>query len=106
MRILVSLLCMFLLVTSCTWNEILPICEPDEQIFLDLVQPIIENNCIVCHSESSNRSAVLGTYDGVINALNNHSLRDRVVNGEMPPDSEPLLSESDINIIKDWANCE
>ena len=106
MRIQVFLLCIFLLVTSCTWNEILPVCEPDEQIFSDLVQPIIEDNCISCHNESIGRPAVLETYDGVINALNNHSLRAKVVNGQMPPDSEPSLSESDINIIKNWIDCE
>jgi len=93
-----------LILTSCTYNEITPICAPDEQMFSDLVQPIIESNCIVCHAESNNRPAVLETYDGVIAALNNHSLRDRVVNREMPLDTS--MSESDINIIKNWADCE
>ena len=106
MRILVSLLCMFLLVTSCAWNEILPVCEPDEQMFLDSVQPIIKDNCMECHDVSNSRPAVLGTYDDVINALNNHSLRDRVINREMPPPEKPSMSESDINIIKNWVDCE
>ena len=95
-----------LILTSCTYNEITPICKPDEQMFSDLVQSIIESNCMECHSESSSQPPVLETYDGVINALNNHSLRDRVVNREMPPDSEPSMSESEINIIKNWADCE
>ena len=95
-----------LILTSCTYNEITPICKPDEQMFSDLVQPIIESNCMECHSESSSQPPVLETYDGVINALNNHSLRDRVINREMPPDSKPSMSESDINIIKNWADCE
>ena len=60
-----------LILTSCTYNEITPVCEPDEQMFSDLVQPIIESNCIVCHAESNSRPAVLETYDGVIDALNN-----------------------------------
>ena len=94
------------ILTSCTYNEITPVCEPDEQMFSDLVQPIIESNCMECHSESSSQPPVLETYDGVINALNNHSLRDRVINREMPPDSKPSMSESDINIIKNWADCE
>ena len=95
-----------LILTSCTYNEITPICEPDEQIFSDLVQPIIESNCMECHSESSSQPPVLETYDGVINALNNHSLRDRVINREMPPYGNLPMSESDINIIKNWADCE
>jgi len=95
-----------LILTSCTYNEITPICKPDEQMFSDLVQSIIESNCMECHSESSSQPPVLETYDRVINALNNYSLRDRVVNREMPPDSEPSMSESEINIIKNWADCE
>jgi hypothetical protein len=94
------------IVTSCTYNELAPICEPDEQIFFDLVQPIIENNCIGCHSESNNRPAILGTYDGVIDAINNHSLRDEVLSLKMPYDGSPPLSTSDINIIKNWIDCE
>ena len=95
-----------LILTSCAYNEIIPVCEPDEQMFSDLVHPIIESNCIACHAESSGQPPVLETYDGVINALNNHSLRDRVVNREMPPYGAPPMSESDINIIKNWADCE
>ena len=97
-----------LILTSCTYNEITPICEPDEQIFSDLVQPIIESNCMGCHSASNNRPAILGTYDGVIDALNNYSLIDRVVSGSMPPYGSPealLMSAEDINTIKEWA-CE
>ena len=92
------------ILTSCTYNEITPICEPDEQMFSDLVQPIIESNCISCHDEASGRPAILGTYDGVIHALNNHSLKELVVSFQMPKNS--TMSESDINIIKNWADCE
>ena len=93
--------------SSCTWNE-LPkvICVPDEQVYLDLVQPIIENNCISCHSTPANMPAVLGSYDGVIDALRNYSLKEEVINRTMPPYGLPPLSESDINIIKKWADCE
>lgn len=94
-----------LIFTSCTYNEIIPICEPNEQMFYDLVQPIIEINCIGCHSESNNRPAVLETYDGVIDALNNYSLIDRVISGSMPPYGSPEMSSEDINIIKEWS-CE
>ena len=93
-----------LILTSCTYNEITPICEPDEQMFSDLVQPIIESNCISCHDEASGRPAILRTYDGVIHALNNHSLKELVISFQMPKNS--TMSESDINIIQNWADCE
>ena len=92
--------------TSCTYNELIPVCKPDEQLFSDLVQPIIDDNCMGCHAESNNRSAVLETYDGVIDAVNNHSLIDKILSGEMPYYGSPPLSVSDINIIKNWADCE
>ena len=95
----------FGVLSSCTYNELIPVCEPDEKIFSDLVLPIIESNCMGCHSEYSNRQAVLGTYDGVIDALNNHSLIDRVVSGSMPPYGFPVMSSEDITILKEWA-CE
>ena len=95
------------ILNSCTYNALIPACEPDEQIFSHLVQPIIENNCIQCHSESGSRPETpLEIYEGVIDALNNHSLRDKVSSLQMPPYGAPPLSESDINIIKNWADCE
>jgi hypothetical protein len=93
--------------SSCTWNQIPEvICEPDEQLFLELVQPIIENNCISCHSTAAYMPAVLGSYDGVIDAFRNYSLKEEVINRTMPPYGSPPLSESEISIIKKWADCE
>ena len=91
---------------SCTWNE-LPkvICEPDEQLF-ELVQPIIQDNCMSCHSNSDLTPVVLGSYDGVIDALRNYSLKEEVINRTMPPYGSDPLSESDISIIQKWADCE
>ena len=93
--------------SSCTWNE-LPevVCIPDEQVYLELVQPIIENNCISCHSTTANMPAILGSYDGVTDALRNYSLKEEVINRTMPPYGLPPLSESEINIIQKWADCE
>jgi len=94
------------ILSSCTYNELIPVCEPNEQIFSDLVQSIIESNCIGCHSGSNNQ-AVLGTYDGVIDALNNHALIDRITSETMPmpPYDSPAMSSAEINVIKEWA-CE
>ena len=95
-----------LLFFSCTYHEIIPDCNPNEQVFSNLVQPIIENNCISCHNESSNRPAVLDSYEGVIGALDNYLLKERVVNKSMPPYGFPEMSQEDIDIVKNWANCE
>ena len=92
------------LFSSCSYNEIVPVCKPDEQIFSDIVQPIIEENCVACHNESSGRPEILTTYDGVIDAVNNHSLRYEVTSLQMPPDAS--LSDSEINIINNWIDCE
>ena len=105
-----SFLLLFLL-SSCTWNEIIPvsesdICNPEEQYYLDVVQPIIENNCAGCHNVNSDRLAILNSFDGVIDALNNYSLKDRVTTLQMPQYGSPPLSESEINIIQKWADCE
>ena len=95
------------ILTSCTWNE-LPnvICVPDEQVYLDLVQPIIENNCVSCHSTPTNMPAVLGSYDGITDALRNYSLKEEVINRTMPPYGLEPLTDSEINIIQKWADCE
>jgi len=105
-----SFLLLFLL-SSCTWNEIIPvsesdICNPEEQYYLDVVQPIIENNCAGCHNVNSDRLAILNSFDGVIDALNNYSLKDRFTSLQMPQYGSPPLSESEINIIQKWADCE
>jgi hypothetical protein len=100
-----SLFLLFLL-SSCSYNEIVPFCQPDEQIFTDIVQPLIEDNCMACHDESSGRPEILTTYDGVIDAVNNHSLRYQVTSLQMPPYGNDALSDLEINIIKNWIDCE
>ena len=91
---------------SCTYNELVPVCEPDPQNFSELVQPIVEANCMGCHNESSGSTAILTTYDGVIDAVNNYSLKTRVIDLQMPPYGNSPLSVSEINIITNWIGCE
>ena len=97
---------LFFLFYSCTYNELDSVCEPDKQLFLDLVQPIIEENCTACHNETTARPAILKTYEGVIDAVNNHALRDEVVSLQMPLSGSTPLSDSEINIIISWIDCE
>ena len=96
----------FFILTSCTYDEIIPVCIPDKQDFVERVQPIIENNCVMCHNVLSSRPSVLTTYDGVIDAVNNHFLVNQVLDLHMPPPDMPPLTLSEINIIKNWAYCE
>lgn len=93
--------------TSCTWNE-LPeiICVPDKEVYIQSVQPIIEEKCVSCHSTPNNNSAFLMTYDGVVEAVNIYSLRYEVISLEMPYEGSPPLSDLEINIIKNWIDCE
>ena len=95
----------FFLFSSCTWNEIEVQCVPDEQVFLSSVKPIIDNHCVSCHNIDYNESqAELGTYEGVIHAVNNYSLREEVISLEMPPSY--TMTEEEINIIKNWIDCD
>ena len=92
---------------SCTWNEIPEvICVPDEEVYFQKVLPIIEANCMSCHSTTANSPVVLLTYIEVIDAINNHSLRDEVTSLRMPMYGSPALSSLEINIIKNWIDCE
>lgn len=93
------------LFSSCSYNEIVPVCKPDEQIFSNIVQPIIEANCVACH-ESDASPGILTTYGGVIDAVNNHSLKYQVTSLQMPPYGSNALSDSEIDIIKNWIDCE
>ena len=56
--------------------------------------------------ELGGRPEILTTYDGVIDAVNNHSLKYQVTSLQMPPYGSNALSDSEINIIKNWIDCE
>ena len=68
-----------------------------------MVKPIIEANCIGCHGEGE-APPVLTSYNSVIDAVNNYSLKQQVVSLQMPPATP--LNLSDINIITNWVDCE
>ncbi len=96
-------LLLFSIFYSCTYNELVPVCEPDNQIFSNSVQAIIEDKCMGCHNSTP---PVLATYEDAIDAINNYSLEDQVVSFQMPPDGSLPLSNTEINIITKWVNCE
>ena len=94
------------LLCSCTYNELIPVCEPDPQNFTEVIQPILVNKCVFCHNESSGRPAILTTYDGVIDAINNHGLKNEVLSLQMPPYGNSPLTVIEMNIIQEWIDCE
>ena len=97
---------LILLFCSCTYNELVINCEPDNQVYLDFIKPIIETKCIGCHTELSLSPAILTTYDGVMDAINNHELRNEIISFQMPPYGSTPLSTYEIDIITNWIDCE
>ena len=88
---------------SCTYNELVPLCEPDDQVFSDSVKKIIEEKCIVCHNSTPPK---LSTYLDVINAINNYGLKNEVVTRQMPPFGSPPLTGEELTAFTSWIDCE
>ena len=53
-----------------------------------------------------NRMKNLETFDDVVDAVKEQSLKYQVTSREMPPYGVDPLSSSEINIIAKWADCE
>ena len=91
------------LLSSCTYNELpiseITICETNSPSFSDCVLPIIEDNCVSCHSENGGQSPFLTSFPEIILAVSNDDLLGRIKN-DMPPTN--LMNSSDILIIENW----
>jgi len=91
------------LLSSCTYNELpiseITICETNSPSFSDCVLPIIEDNCMSCHSENGGQSPILTSFQEIILAVANDDLLARIKN-DMPPTN--LMNSSDILIIENW----
>lgn len=80
---------------------------PDNQTFQQVVRPLLEKHCVRCHGkkkqESSFRVDRLSA-DMVLDksAETWHELINRVNGGEMPPKTEPQLSNKELNQLNDW----
>ncbi len=97
---LITLSCLF----SCTYDTISN-CEVDNPSFETCITPIIENNCVACHSYGGSSSLHLNGYDDVVNAIDNYGLLIRIHADDgtvMPPSGK--LSTSDLDIIERWFN--
>ena len=93
---------LLLILTSCTYNELpiseITICETNSPSFLDCVLPIIDDNCVSCHSENGGQS-LLTSFSEIILAVENDDLLGRI-KSDMPPGN--LMKASDILIIENW----
>ena len=96
--------------TSTTYDDI----GSDDDPILDIityqeVKPIIDNNCLNCHSNPTQNGAPmqLTTYDNVKEAMLNRGLLNRIslndgADGLMPLGG-PRMSQSSIDLIARWA---
>tara|TARA_B100001758_G_C18035331_1_gene415207 strand:+ start:31 stop:375 length:345 start_codon:yes stop_codon:yes gene_type:complete len=97
------------ILVSCTYNEIIPeinnSCDEQEGVdwipsYNNCIDPIIKDNCIVCHGENS-PSGSLTNFTQVIDMIENRDLLQRIKT-DMPPSG--IMSDNNINIIEQWIN--
>lgn len=84
---------------------ILDQCLSNEPSFIDCVKPIIENNCIACHS-SGNSNGDLSTYTSLREFIINGDLINRISKDQNEPGFMPLgeqkLDQITIDILIKW----
>ncbi len=114
----------FLFTSSCTYNELITGCtdstaynyNPDATIdnglcildlclsepsFLECVKPIIDNNCVSCHSYGGDAGfLILTEYNFIIEAQNNGYDIVNSIKTSMPKDG--LMPQENINIVEKW----
>ena len=106
-------LCFFLFVLSSCTNTTYDDIQLDEDVNSDFVtyqevKPIIDNNCLNCHSNPTQNGAPMSlvTYEEVKNSVLNSNLIDRISRNDgadgLMPQGSPRLSQDLINIIIQW----
>ena len=104
-----SLFFLLIILCSCTYNELDPIsdCDSDNPSFAICVKPIIDNNCLGCHSESS-LNGDLSSYESIQEYIINQDLLDRVQRNINEIGFMPLggnkLDDKQIDILIKWRN--
>lgn len=100
---------LLLLLSSCTYNEIIPIpiCESDNPSFYACVKPIIDKDCLGCHYDASS-DGDLSNYDSIRHYMINGDLLDRIQRiegsvGFMPKGRNKLDNEQ-IQVLINWKN--
>jgi uncharacterized membrane protein len=117
-----SLILLFLF-SSCAYNELIVGCtdsaaanyDPNATIdnglcildlclsepsFTECVKPIIDNNCVLCHSYGGEAGwLILSDYASIIAASNIYDLKN-IINTSMP--AAQLMPQENISIIEKW----
>jgi len=80
---------------------------PETVTYVADVKPIIDNNCIICHSNPPQNGAPmpLVTYENVKNAVENRNLIGRISSNDpafLMPFGGPRLPQDLIDIIIQW----
>jgi hypothetical protein len=80
---------------------------PELVTFVNDVQPIINNNCILCHTNPPENGAPMPllSYDNVKDAVENRALLDRISSQDLSflmPFGGPRLPQNLIDIIIQW----
>jgi len=99
--------------TNTTIDDLEPMQQDDDDGGTELVvfgdvQPIFNNNCVVCHSNPPQNGAPmpLVTFNNVREAVNNRGLLDRISRNEgesgLMPFGGPRLPQSSIDLINQW----
>ena len=103
MRITIGFILFFLLISSCSYNE-LTVCETNNPSFSECIMPIFSEHCIECHFHENS--------DGIMPLTSFTEIQDKIINGEiiesinqeigfMPKNGERLSAEQ-ILIIEKW----
>ncbi|MBC9796990.1 hypothetical protein [Sinomicrobium weinanense] len=81
--------------------------DPGEEVtYVDDVQPIIQSNCLSCHSDPPQNNAPmhLTTYNAVKQAVENRGLLTRINSTSSPMPPTGRMSQANRNIIEEWVD--
>lgn len=81
-----------------------PMVMPMARNYTEDIQPLIQSNCISCHSNPpvNNAPMSLETYDDVKNAVETRSLLARINSSTNPMPPQGRLPANTRQIIEDW----
>jgi hypothetical protein len=94
--------------TNASENDLIDQTElPELVTFVNDVQPIINNNCITCHTNPPENGAPMSllTFDNVKDAVQNRGLINRISSQDLSflmPSGGPRLPQNLIDIILQW----